>query len=138
MGKERKEERTYEESTVRSCHPVGEANLRKIWEFSRSKVKIHLLGRGSDAWERGDGDVSRNAVGKTADVTRDIVKGDRRSSEWLTLAISVCGTTQEVVGRIAGATLEILLLPTSHLLGAEEGADDCQATYHGEFVSHRD
>ena len=38
----KEEERTYNELIVRSCHPVGEANLRKIWEFSRSKVKIHL------------------------------------------------------------------------------------------------
>ena len=124
MGKERKEERTYHESTARSCHPVGEANLLKIWEFSRckvsrSKVKIHLLGRFRHAGERDDGDAA-SIVGESG-VHRDIVKGDRRSSEWLTLAISVCGTTQEVVGRIAGATLEILLLPTSHLLGAEEG-----------------
>ena len=138
----KEEERTYTKQIVRvsrSCHPVGEANLLKIWQFSRSRrKKIHLLGRGSDAWERGDGDVGRIVAENISDVIRDIVKGDRRSSEWLTLAISVCGTTQEVVGRIAGATLEILLLPTSHLLGAEEGADDCQATYHGEFVSHRD
>ena len=91
MGKERKEERTYIEKTVRSCHPVGEANLRKIWDFSRSKVKIDTLGRGSDAWERGDGDVSKN--GRIVDVTCDPAEGDRLSSEWLGVARGILGTT---------------------------------------------
>ena len=48
----KEEERTYSEFPRRSCHPVGEANLRKIWESSsKFKVKIDTLGRGSDAWE---------------------------------------------------------------------------------------
>ena len=74
----KEEERTYNELIVRSCHPVGEANLLKIWEFSRCKVKIDTLGRGSDAWERGDGDVGRIAAENIPDVKwRDNGEVDR-------------------------------------------------------------